>query len=218
MKNDLTLLMCVHSRDDYHDSLFLDSLESIKSQTYKNFKTLIVLDGCWEETKKKINHNQYDFDFDVLIKDKKEGLSLAKNFGLEQVNTEWVCFLDADDLLLPDKIMKQLEYIKNNDVDFLGTLCWNINGNDKENLFPSCFSVGQYETHDEIEKIITKENVLTHWSMMIRKNSLTKLGGYIHKVGMEDWDLWQRAISHGFKFHQLQERLYILRLGTSVPR
>jgi len=218
MKNNLTVLVCVHSNNDYHDTLLLDALDSLENQSYKNFETLIIFDECWSYTKNKVDRKNYSFNYNSLIKEKKEGLAFAKNFGLEQINTEWVCFLDADDLLLPDKIMKQLEYIKNNDVDFLGTLCWNINGNDKENLFPSCFSVGQYETHDEIEKIITKENVLTHGSMMIRKNCLTKLGGYIHKVGWEDWDLWQRAISHGFKFHQLQERLYILRLGTSVPR
>ena len=54
--------------------------------------------------------------------------------------------------------------------------------------------------------------------MVIKKSCLDKLGGYPEKKGMEDWELWNRAINEGYKFYQIQERLYIYRLNTSNIR
>ena len=182
------------------------------------FKTLIVLDECWSKTKEMIESSNYDLDLTILTRNKKEGLSYAKNFGLQYVETEWVGFLDADDLYLPTKLEQQVNYIKNNEVDFLGTHCWNINGDDDENLFPSCFNDKNNITQLEISNKIFTENILTHGSMLIKKQSIIDLGGYQNIIGMEDWDLWKRAINNGYKFYQLPERLYTYRLNTSVAR
>ena len=217
-KYDVTVLICVHSTNYDYDFLLMKSLKSLENQTYKNFKTLIVLDECWDNTKKIITHTNFDLDIEIKEKDKKNGLGNAKNFGLSFIETDFVAFLDADDLYCQDKLKKQLDYINNNDVDFLGTQSWNIYKNDEQELFDSCFSLGTNETHDEISKNIYQENFLTHGSMMIKKTCLDELGGYKDIKGTEDWDLWKRAIEKGFKFHQLQERLYIYRIGTSTIR
>jgi glycosyltransferase involved in cell wall biosynthesis len=214
----LTILICVHSTNEFHDMLLNKSILSLVNQTYKNFKTIIVLDECWSKTKEMIESSNYDLDLTILTRNKKEGLSYAKNFGLQYVETEWVGFLDADDLYLPTKLEQQVNYIKNNEVDFLGTHCWNINGDDDENLFPSCFNDKNNITHLEISNKIFTENILTHGSMLIKKQSIIDLGGYQNIIGMEDWDLWKRAINGGYKFHQIPERLYVYRLNTSVAR
>lgn len=217
-KYDVTVLICVHSTNYNYDFLLMKSLKSLENQTYKNFKTLIVLDECWVNTKKIITHTNFDLDIEIKEKNKKSGLGDAKNFGLSFVETDLVAFLDADDLYCQDKLEKQLKFINNNDVDFLGTQSWNIMKNDEQELIESCFSLGTNETHDEISKNIYQENFLTHGSMMIKKTCLDKLGGYRDIKGTEDWDLWKRAIQEGFKFYQLQERLYIYRIGTSTIR
>ena len=217
-KYDVTVLVCVHSTSYDHDFLLVKSLKSLENQTYKNFKTLLILDECWDNTKKIIKHTNFDLDIEIKEKNKKSGLGDAKNFGLSFVETDWVAFLDADDLYCQDKLEKQLEFINNNDVDFLGTQSWNIMKNDEQELIESCFSLGTNETHDDISKNIYQENFLTHGSMMIRKTCLDTLGGYNEIKGIEDWDLWKRAIEMNFKFYQLQERLYIYRIGTSTVR
>jgi len=53
--------------------------------------------------------------------------------------------------------------------------------------------------------------------MIIKKECLNMLNGYQDIRGMEDWDLWKRGITNNFVFHQLQNKLYIYRKGTSVP-
>ena len=212
----ITVLVCVHSTNDFYDTLLIESLKSLEKQTYKNFKTLIVLDQCWDRTEIRIKES-IAIECDILTKKVKEGLSFAKNYGLSKIDTDIVCFLDADDLYTEDKLEKQINYFINNDVDFLGTHALNRNiGSD--NFFDSCFNNNQYLEHDEIKNVIFLENVLTHGSMMIKKKVLDNLNGYNNIKGMEDWDLWKRAINEGYIFKQLPERLYVYTLNTSVAR
>jgi glycosyltransferase involved in cell wall biosynthesis len=216
---DVTVLICVHSTNEYYDLLLTKSLKSLENQTYKNFKTLIVLDECWVNTKKIIIESNFDLDIEIQEKPNRSGLGDAKNFGLSFVETDLVAFLDGDDLYCNDKLEKQISILKNDvSIDFLSTQSWNISQNDEQNLIESCFLLGTNETHDEISRKIYQENILTHGSMMIKKRCLDELGGYRNIKGMEDWDLWKRAIEMGFKFYQIQERLYIYRIGTSNIR
>lgn len=217
----LTILICVHSTSNFNDELLNKSIQSLVNQTYKNFKTVIVLDQCWDKTKEMISSSNYDLDLNVLTKEKKQGLSYAKNYGLYHIDTEWVGFLDADDLYLPNKLEEQVKYIENNNVDFLGTKSWYINGKNEDVLYTNWYlnniETPNYETHDEIKNEIFNSNVLTHGSMLVRKECINKLNGYQDVRGMEDWDLWKRGVSNNFVFHQLQDKLYIYRRGTSVP-
>jgi glycosyltransferase involved in cell wall biosynthesis len=203
----------------------MDALKSLINQTYKNFKLILVLDACHVNTKKMVqsffrNRN----DFNILIKEKntKQGLAVAKNYGLSFVDTEYVAFLDADDLYEPTKIEKQIKFLQKNDVDFLGTQAWNILAwkRDVNTKYPSCFRTSWYNTHDQIKKAIFRSNPLTHGSMMIKMSCLKHLNFYrdFHPRGYEDWDLWQRAFKAGFQFHQLPQRLYVWCGGSSVGR
>lgn len=215
----LTVLICAHSTNKDYDNLLVRSLESLENQTYKNFKSLIVLDDCWSETKETISKFVDTLNLKIVEKKERSGLSFAKNLGLSFIDTEYVCFLDADDLYCEEKLERQVKYMtENKSVDFLGTQTWVIYNNNEEKKDESCFNIGQYETHEEILNRITDENVLTHGSMMIRKKCIDELGGYQNVKGMEDWDLWKRAFEKGFKFYQIQERLYVYRIGSSTVR
>ena len=213
----LSVLICVHSNTDINDSFLIDAIDSLNNQTYRNFETVLVLDQCWNKTRKKLEDRGMVKDFTLIERDKKEGLALAKNHGLSVVKTDWVAYLDADDLYEPQKIEKQLQYIKSNAVDFLGTHAWNITGKDRKTKWPSVFSEHRYNKHEDIVRVLPRKNVLTHGSMMIRMSSLKDLGYYNNVKAMEDYDLWKRA-SKSYKFFQLPERLYLLSLGTSVAR
>lgn len=217
----LTILICVHSTSNFNDELLNKSILSLVNQTYKNFKTVIVLDECWDKTKEMVSSSNYELDLTILSKEKKQGLSYAKNFGLYHIDTEWVGFLDADDLFVPNKLEEQVKYIENNNVDFLGTKSWYIDGLNETNLYTNWYLTNEEtpfcESHEDIKNKIFESNVLTHGSMLVRKECINKLNGYQDVRGMEDWDLWKRGISNNFIFHQLQDKLYIYRRGTSVP-
>jgi glycosyltransferase involved in cell wall biosynthesis len=217
-KYEVTVLICVHSTNYNYDFLLMKSLKSLENQTYKNFKTLLVLDECWGNTKKIITQTNFDLDIEIQEKNKKNGLGDAKNFGLSLIDTEWVGFLDGDDLYLPKKLETQINYIKNNYVDFLGTHRQHIDAYDDTKLHKNDFDFHHYITHSEIKNKLPIENILTHGSMLIRKKCLDDLGGYNNIRGFEDWDLWKRAMEKGYEFYQIPERLYLYRTNTSISR
>ena len=217
----ITVLICVHSQNKTHDSFLEEALISLSNQTFKDFKIFIVLDECWSKTKRLVKSFSSNFSFleiNIFERAKKEGLALAKNYGLSFVDTDYVAFLDADDFYEPEKLEKQWNFLQKNDVDFLGTQAWNINISNRTVKTPSMFPSNSYNTHKEISETIWHHNPLTHGSMLIKMESLKKLNYYNNITGTEDWDLWQRAIKAGFKFHQLPDRLYVWCGGSSVPR
>ena len=219
----ITILICVHSVTDMNDKFLSEALLSLRNQTYKNFKTIIVLDECWDKTKKIVNDAEFDKDTLLVIeRNKKEGLAYAKNYGLSFVDTKYVAFLDADDLYEPTKLEKQVEFIKDNEVDFIGTQHSEINIYDRvtRRISPYHKDCHIYVTHEEVVNAIRNGyNVFTHGSMLIKMKALIELGCYKHVLGAEDWDLWQRAVAaNKYKFHQLEERLYVWCEGSAVSR
>jgi glycosyltransferase involved in cell wall biosynthesis len=218
----LSILICVHSVDDLHDGLLLKSVESLSRQTYSDFETVIILDDCWDKTKK-VLFNFLDSsdlkDVKILEKENKRGHAAAKNFGLKHCSGDWVAFLDADDQYMDCKIEEQRNFLlRNRDVDFCATASWDVvDGKVKVN----CFSIDQYRDHEEIKRRISVENVICGASVMTKKEYIEDIGGYPEGekyFGWEDWKLWINAIGSGYKFYKIPERLYLCSLGTSVPR
>lgn len=215
----ISVLICVHSRDHEHDVLLQRALESLVRQTYAEFETVVVLDECWEDTKRLVQNYASVLDIRIFERPHKQGLAAAKNFGLQRCSSDWIAYLDADDQWMDCKLQVQRNWmLQNPDCSFCFTEAWdNYDGT----LLPNCFEVGQYRTHEQIKTALSNENVVAHGSAVIRRSALESLGGYRTDkslLGREDWDLWQRAIVHDFKFYKISERIYIYSMGTSVPR
>jgi glycosyltransferase involved in cell wall biosynthesis len=102
----------------YNAAFFLlETLVSVKNQTYTNWECIIVDDGSTDDTAAIIE--QYiatDKRFSHIYQSNK-GLSAARNTGLQFAKGEIIQFLDADDVLLPLKFEKQLPDFENIDGD-----------------------------------------------------------------------------------------------------
>jgi len=220
LTDTISVLVCVHSTNHHHDDMFDRALNSLEKQTFKDFQTIIVLDECGDAARGIADNYRKFINGTVHHKTHKEGLAVAKNFGLAQCSSDWIAYLDADDLWMPCKLEVQRNYMMANpDIDFCGTESW-----DKDQygvLRPNCFAVGQYQDHIQIASRLPIENVMCHGSMMIRRSALEALGGYNtskHVLGREDWDLWNRAVQANYIFGKVPERIYVWSAGTSVSR
>ena len=86
----------------------LESLDSILSQSHEKLEVLLINDGSEEglvELKEKV---QRESRCRIINLEKNYGPSKARNVGIEEAKGDYVAFLDADDLFLPDKIGEQL--------------------------------------------------------------------------------------------------------------
>ena len=222
-------LICVHSQDEEHDNLLVDAIESIVYGSLKPNRLVIVYDACWEKTRNLIEERLdgthplaiplFNIEYVPIAKIVKQGLAVAKNFGLKFCTSEWVTYCDADDKWMNSKLEFQSQACINFAADLCFTQSWDIRSDGA--LVPNCFPIGYATSHAEIIRKIRQENCLCHGSAMIRRSVLEELGGYNtdRKVlGAEDWDLWQRAFNQGYHFYNVPERLYCYRLGTSVAR
>jgi glycosyltransferase involved in cell wall biosynthesis len=217
--DSISVLICVHSQDTEHDRLLQEALESLIRQTYEDFETVIILDECWEDTRSIVESYKDVLDIRFFERPRKQGLAVAKNFGIGKCKGDWIAYLDADDQYMDCKLAVQRQWmIDHPHIDFCGTHSWDLLDGC---MVPNCFSVLDHINHEDIVSRLSDENVMCHGSMMIRRVALESLGGYSADrslLGREDWELWARAVNSGFTFGKVPERLYIYSLGTSVPR
>ena len=85
-------------------------------------KIIIIDDGSSDDSAQIITN--YNNPIIKIIKSKNQGVSSARNLGFEQTTAKWIAFLDADDLWLPDKLIKQLNIAKKFEVNFV---CCGVN-------------------------------------------------------------------------------------------
>jgi glycosyltransferase involved in cell wall biosynthesis len=214
----------------YENLLLLNrALKSLEAQTYKNFHTYIVLNGLYSSQEDIVSSIRYQGCHTMIVLSGKTSGAIARNIGMKAGSSPLIAQLDADDQYHVQKLEKQLDFMeRNNDIDILGTLAWDyhLDGSVKA----SCFSPGQYETHEQIEKALEQENVMCHSSAMFRRAAVDVLCGYEENMKpgsvwpqygrrmWEDWDLWLRACKRGLRLYTIPQRLYYWSVGTGVER
>lgn len=96
--------------------LLSKTINSLISQTYKNWECIIVDDVSTDDTRnlvEKYSKSDSRFQFHVREKNPK-GASHCRNIGLENAKGDYIIFLDSDDMLLDFCIEKRLDYINKN--------------------------------------------------------------------------------------------------------
>lgn len=99
----------------YNGGDFLEqTVQSVISQLFADFELLIVNDGSTDGTAK-IARELQNSDRRIYYYEKpNSGVSAARNFGLEKAQGEFVVFLDADDILLPDFLQSRIAFLLRN--------------------------------------------------------------------------------------------------------
>lgn len=222
---NISILICVHSPNAGYDLLLKRALQSLAAQTFQDFQTVIVLDECWDGTMQVVSEFQDILNIDCLERSNKQGLAKAKNAGIELCTGDWIGFLDADDIYFTNnKLERQIKFITDNpQYDIVACQAVDVYyaGTEKETVQDNCFSLGQYESNQQIKDRLYNENVLCHGSVLIRAALLHNVGGYPESPafkGQEDWTLWKALAIRGASFYNMPFRGYGYSMGTSVPR
>lgn len=105
----------------YNAEKFLEqTLQSIHSQTYKNFEALLILDkNSTDESSAIIDRwAAKDARFRVLRNLPQGGVSFNRNHGISLATGDFICFLDSDDLWESQKLTLQLKFMIENNLNF----------------------------------------------------------------------------------------------------
>lgn len=117
----------------YNSELFLERcIKSILTQDYKNFELLLIDDGS-KDLSGKICDDFSIMDERVVVYHKKNnGVSNARNFGIDQCKGKYVVFVDSDDWVENNYISNLYNFIQNNNLDLACTSFKMIKKNEKK--------------------------------------------------------------------------------------
>jgi len=199
----ISILMPVYNTEP----IFLKScLESIERQTFKYYETIVVDNESDNlETLEILNKYKNQEKIKLYTCKRKVGrrnISRALNYGLKKCKYEFVARMDSDDIMVDDRLQKQLIYmISNPEVDICGgQVTGQIKTRHKEII-----------DQDEYKK---SEWFMNHPTIMFKKTKILDLGGYdeLPEFCPEDFLLWTRALKNNLILRNMQEILLYYRI------
>lgn len=184
-----------------------EAIESILNQTFKDFEFILVNDGSTDRTREILE--SYNDPRIVLIHQGHMGLTRSLNKGIALAKGKYIARQDADDISLPDRLEKQIEFLElHKDIALLGTAAQIID------IRGSYLKTVKYPTdHSSLRIAIKHSNHFWHGSVMFRRQIFFELGGY-HEIFFtaQDYDLWLRFVEK-FTVANLSDPLYKYRLN-----
>jgi glycosyltransferase involved in cell wall biosynthesis len=167
-----------------------EAVESILNQTFHEFEFIIVNDGSIDESLEILKEYANKDSRIKIVNQPNSGIVVALNRGVTEASGEWIFRLDADDVAMPERLSKQLNFVQDNDgVVLVGSGCIEVDKNGiaiKKHIYPQGHN-------DLIRHLENGKAFFPHSSAFFNKECIMKLGGYNRKfTGAEDLDMWLR--------------------------
>lgn len=188
-----------------HEKFVIESLESVKNQTFKNIQ-LIVIDDCSLDQSVIVIENYCKKNSEILFLKNNINLGITKSFNLalKYATGNFILDLAADDVLLPNCIEVQLIKFKSTSYKNIGLVYANVeNINEKGKFVSNYFNVNQYKKVLEVRptgkiysEIIKPGNSFCSVSALTKKEVYLFLNGYDEDLAYEDFDFWVRLSQH----------------------
>lgn len=186
-----------------------NALESLAEQTYPNMEIILVDDNGNGEWNSKVSEivkmfrNRYPkITLEYIVNNPNQGSAKTRNVGIHLANGYYITFLDDDDIYLPDKIRKQVEFMEMNQCDYSITDL-KLYSEDEREIDRRIRSYIKETTVEALRMYHLKYHMTGTDTMMFTKEYLTKIGGFAPIDVGDEFYLMQRAIEGGGKFGYL---------------
>jgi len=149
-----------------------EAIDSVLSQTYKDFEIIVIDDGSTDSTATKLK--EYGDDIKYIYQN-NSGTANALNKGIKNSIGDYIAFIDQDDVWISNKIEKQINYFQlNENVEIVGTNAYLIDSfGDKKNELMHFL---QGNIVNVTFKDIFLQNRIIKSSVMCCKKSIEKIG------------------------------------------
>lgn len=94
-----------------------ETIESVLNQTYQNWE-MIIVDDCSSDNTDEVVAQYDDKRIRYLKNEKNSGAAVSRNRAIREAKGDFIAFLDSDDLWVPNKLEKQIKYMKDNNYAF----------------------------------------------------------------------------------------------------
>jgi glycosyltransferase EpsE len=185
-----------------------EAIDSILSQTYDNWELIMCDDGSTDKTYQiALNYSARDKRIKVIKNKKNMGLARTLNNCLAISTGEYIMRHDGDDIMVKDRIEKQVKFMKEYDCDACGSGAYLFDEN-------GVWGIRRLPALPN-EKCMIMGSPFIHPTVIMKKESLLRVGGYsdnkLTRQRLEDYDLWIKFFENHFVLRNIQEPLIYYR-------
>jgi glycosyltransferase involved in cell wall biosynthesis len=194
---------------------FIVSFESIINQTLLPKEIIIICDGKIQKDIDDFLMNDLIKKTDIIIRilrnEINAGPGFSRNIGVLNSTTDYIAFMDADDLSISNRFQLQIDHFLETDNDIIGGQIEEYN----ESLSKFINKREVPTNFEEIKKSMKYRNTINNVTVMMKKDVFNKLGGYPNLYFGEDYLLWLKAIENNFKLSNLSDTLVLVRTNRN---
>ena len=176
----------------YNMSKYLpQAIESSLAQTYKPLRVVVVDDGSTEDIRSLVESYHGAVDY---VRQFNAGLPAARNTGIKCTDGAYLCFLDADDIILPSKIASQVQFLDDHpEVDLVHGR--SLLFSDDNVLFP----YADWRPFRQWDDYLIPLSIMCPFpvhSALVRRRLIDRVGLFPEEMrtGCEDWAFWLSCI------------------------
>lgn len=195
-KTKVSVIMSAYNAENY----IKEAVDSVLSQSLRNFE-LIITDDCSTDNTLSIIESYNDERLVIIENKEQNGLTFNLNQMIAIAKGEYIARLDADDVCSPSRLIKQAEFLDENQGIFLVCSYAQAIG-DKKGIIKTPVST------KEISATLMFRNPIIHSSVMFRNQGIQYSLDYKKS---QDYELWVRLSEMGMKFHTIEEPLVLFR-------
>ena len=208
-KNLISVIFPIYNASNYLD----ESLQSILSQTYKDFEVILINDGSTDDSLEKCKKYQKEDSRIKIINNKHQGLTKSLNDGIKFSTGKFIARQDADDISKVNRFEKQINWFSSSNNRVLcGTNGYVVspNGKIRQNNVIT-FS------HDKIINKLKYTNCFMHTSVMFLRLAAEKFNFYNENLKYaQDYDLWWKLSTLGEVGNIPEKLVTVKRLKDSI--
>ena len=184
----------------YNAERFLgEAIESVLAQSWPEFELIVLDDGSRDSTRE-IAASYAQRDARVRIEwHENMGVAPTLNRGLDLAASEWVVLMHADDVMMPNRIERQLAFVAEHP-ELAVASSWVKHINAEGRIIAKGNS--PLVTHEAVQELYAANELVgfSHPAAILRKAAVQAVGGYRQRFRVnEDIDLWNRLLEHGYK-------------------
>ena len=208
-----SVCLSVYRNDKSQD--FLTAVRSIYNQTMPPSEIILVVDGPIPDTVENAIATLQDeiLVMKVIRLEKNCGHAIARQTGLDAAANNLCAVMDSDDISVPNRFEKQLKaFDKHPEVTVVGGIINEFIGS-PENVVGTRIVP---EKDADIKDYLKSRCPMNLVTVMLKKDDVMKVGGYLDWYCEEDYYLWIRLTMAGYKFYNIQEKLVNVRVGEEM--
>ncbi len=201
----ISVIMSVFNAEDTIE----DCVKSILNQTFDSFELLIVNDASTDNTHKFLEKfSKKDKRIKIFTNSENIGLTKSLNFMLSKAKGKYIARQDADDISLPKRFEKQIEFIQSRKFDIVVSRAKKLHD---ESIIP------KFSFIIPSKILIRFKNPFIHGTLFASKDLLTRLNFYNEEFYYaQDYELFSRILKNKIKVGKIWEPLYLLNTKNNI--